>query len=255
MSDDSQILNKKNALPDRSSSSDYAPTEELNLKDFEDLAKNVLRQRKISAVVANHLTPQFDEFGKQEKNNKERNARKSSNKDGDEGEEQKKGSIYVSIDADVFDSVLIGLSQMVERQRRFANEYNLKISDVFDSDIKEIQRRGSASVLNEWLRSGKENSSSKLDALLEDLTMHHENLLESFDTVTRRTIKYLGPELTKKSAQGLGKLGFLWPHYKKRNRKLLTDKKTRSKLLIVPGIAYGYVKAKAKTIKKKINKL
>jgi len=160
----------------------------------------------------------------------------------------------VGVDADVFDSVLIGLAQLIDGQRRFADEFGLKQDLVFSADLADIQKRGSSAVLRDWLTGTNPDASSQLDALFEDLAFHQSSLLSSLDTIARRTIKYLGPELTEKGISGLSKLGPVWPHYRKRNQKIAADQQARYKVIIAPGVAFGYARAKEKLLRKSMKK-
>ncbi len=277
MSEDLIVTRKKRALSGDMDTKNYSATEELGFEDFEAMAKAVLRQRKISATVLNHLTPQFAEHDKLKQNQPEKQ-RVDKNKPPKKQSPQEntlqiteqqeiteqQGALHpgssgqpgdvIGIDADVFDSVLIGLAQLIDGQRRFADEFGLKQDLVFSTDLADIQKRGSSAVLRDWLTGTNPDASSQLDALFEDLAFHQSCLLASLDTITRRTIKYLGPELTVKGVSGLSKLGPIWPHYRKRNRKIAADQQARYKVIIAPGVAFGYAKAKEKMLRKSMKK-
>jgi len=234
-------------LSDRQDRLDYTPTEELKSEDFEELARSVLRQQKISATVSSHLTPQFAEHDKHHQGQRDKNRLQQ----GNDRHFSLHASEQVSINSDILDSLLIGLAQLVDSQRRFADEYGLDLGQVFNSDLSEIQKRGSVTVLQEWLEGQDPDASTKLDKLFEDLTHHQVGILGSLDKIAQRTIKYLGPELTTKNLHGLARLGPVWPHYKVRNRKLAADQQSRKKLIISPGVAYGYTRIKNKVSKKR----
>ena len=261
MSEDLIVTRKKRALSGNMDNKNYSATEELGFEDFEAMAKAVLRQRKISATVLNHLTPQFAEFEKREQNRpgpritkQEQLSQSQSAQQNTQPYTHNQSGDVVGIDADVFDSVLLGLAQLIDGQRRFADEFGLKQDLVFSADLADIQKRGSSTVLRDWLTGTNPDASSQLDALFEDLAFHQSSLLASLDTITRRTIKYLGPELTRKGVSGLSKLGPMWPHYRKRNQKIATDEQGRYKVIIAPGVAYGYAKAKEKLLRKSMKK-
>ena len=269
------VTRKKRALSGNMDNKNYSATEELRFEDFEAVAKAVLRQRKISATVSNHLTPQFAEHEKREQNqsgsqiaNKNQSPFKQSSQENTEPYTHEPGTLQfaphnqsgnvagdiVGIDADIFDSILIGLAQLIDGQRRFADEFGLKQDLVFSANLADIQKRGSSAVLRDWLTSTNPEASSQLDALFEDLAFHQSGLLSSLDTITRRTIKYLGPELTEKGVSGLSKLGPIWPHYRRRNQKIAADQQGRYKVIIAPGVAYGYARAKEKLLRKSMKK-
>lgn len=252
MSEETTIPRKNRALLKDQTSNDYAATEELNFDDFEELAKSVLRQRKISSVVSNHLRPQFSELDKVDKEKLfQKKQIKSTDQEPSFYQTSAQSNTEISIDSDVFDSIVIGLTQLVNNQLRFADEFGLKQEVVFSTDVKDMKNLGSSTVIHEWLKGNQTNASSKLDMLFEDLANHQNGILASLDTISRRTIKYLGPELTKKSVHGFAKFGPMGPHYKKRNNKLSADQRTRYKIIISPGVAYGYEKAKRKYTTKK----
>ncbi|MFV1992434.1 MAG: hypothetical protein ACC635_00905 [Acidiferrobacterales bacterium] len=275
MSEDLIVTRKKRALSGNMDNKNYSATEELGFEDFEAVAKAVLRQRKISATVLNHLTPQFAEHEKREQDQSRSQITNQNQVPGKQSSQENTQQItqpynhepgttrsasvnqsgdVVGIDADVFDSILIGLAQLIDGQRRFADEFGLKQDLVFSADLADIQKRGSSAVLRDWLTGTNPDASSQLDSLFEDLAFHQSSLLSSLDTITRRTIKYLGPELTEKGVRGLSKLGPTWPHYRKRNQKIAADQQGRYKIIIAPGVAFGYAKAKEKLLKKSVNK-
>ena len=199
MSEDLIVTRKKRALSGNMDNKNYSATEELGFEDFEAMAKAVLRQRKISATVLNHLTPQFAEYEKHKQNQSQLanqnplSERQSSEQNTTQNTTQntqqitqpyihepgtnhsasiKQSGDAVGIDADVFDSILIGLAQLIDGQRRFADEFGLKQELVFSTDLADIQKRGSSAVLRDWLTGAKPEASSQLDALFEDLAFH-----------------------------------------------------------------------------------
>lgn len=259
MPEDVTVTRKNRVRSGNLENKDYTATEELHFEDFEAVARAVLRQRKISETVSKHLTPQFEEYELAENNKRDlkreevitssapatKTASKQTNNPSTEPEYNQ-----ITIDSDVFESILIGLAQLVDSQRRFADEFGLKQELVFTSNTKDIQQHGSTSVLYDWLKGKKPNASSKLDALFEDLVHHQAGPLASLDTISRRTIRYLGSELTEKNVHGLARLGSMWSHYKKRNMKIAGDEHARYKIIIAPGVSYAYSTAKEKLIKK-----
>jgi hypothetical protein len=89
-----------------------------------------------------------------------------------------------STDADRRVSALIeGVSQLVEGQRRFAEEFGLTYERVFRDGFESFKGRNVGDVLREWLR-GEGGDAQDVERLLQDLADHQFALLTAVEIVT-----------------------------------------------------------------------
>ncbi len=80
--------------------------------------------------------------------------------------------------------IVDGFGQLVEGQRRFAEEFGLPYERVFSDGFEAFKGRDVRGVIRDWLQ-GKGGGADELDRLLRDLAEHQLALLCAAEAVSR----------------------------------------------------------------------
>jgi hypothetical protein len=146
-------------------------------------------------------------------------------------------------DTVVFETLVGGLAQLIEAQRRLADELGIGYSHAFRYDFSRFAGQDLATALRAWMRTeAPEKVAADLKLMFEDIALMQAAMMAGMDIVARRAIRYLAPELTRGGEGLTSQFSPIWARYRHRHDGIKRDAHLRYNVLIAPALAHSYLK-------------
>ena len=151
---------------------------------------------------------------------------------------------YARRSTQLANTIISGLSRLIEGQRQLADEFGLSLGRVFPRSLELLEGRNPEEVLTELFRSGPARL-DEVNALFEDMIAHQLALVSALDDVALASMKHLSPEQLKEDFPDRRMNDArAWRFYKERHHELIENDNLRFQQLVGTGFVEGYAQAR-----------
>ena len=91
-------------------------------------------------------------------------------------------------------AVILGMADLIQGQRKFADEFGLPLNRVFPNSYKALYGNRAKDFVSTLFQSGSQNA-EEIKALFDDLIMHQVALFSSLDGVAEEGLKQFNPKI------------------------------------------------------------
>lgn len=146
-------------------------------------------------------------------------------------------------------SVVTGLSQLIEGQKQFADEFGLSLSRVFPQSFSFLDGHSVETIIADIFREG-DLRQDDLEKLFKDIFMHQLALVGAIEHVALKTMHELSPDTIRSEINERWVTdGRIWKIYKSKFREFKENGQIRYERLIASGFVPAYARARETNIK------
>ncbi|VAW92903.1 hypothetical protein MNBD_GAMMA22-520 [hydrothermal vent metagenome] len=137
-------------------------------------------------------------------------------------------------------AVVKGITQLIQGQRQFAEEFGLNSARVFPKSHSLLDVQNPKKLLKQIFRSG-EPGIVQLQGLFSDMVEHQLALFNSIDAVAQQALNSLSPEtINNEHPSRLVTAGGKWRFYKNYHKEFLVNTNLRFNEIVAPSFVKSY---------------
>lgn len=140
-------------------------------------------------------------------------------------------------------AVILGMADLIQGQRQFADEFGLPLNRVFPNSYKALYGHRAKDFVSILFETGSQNV-NEIKNLFDDLTMHQVALFSSLDGIAEEGLKQLTPEIIQSTGKGKVRDSHAWRIFKIYHEELASNPCLRFEKVISNGLVAKYIRAR-----------